>query len=374
MKKILIIYATSGFGHMKAALAIKGAFEEIRPRNTEIKIIDSLDYTNPFFKKFYPSAYSFLVTHLPAIWGFFYYLLDNRFVYYAILPFKNIIERLNTIKLRRFVLEYKPDVIVSTQFLASSAISRIRNKIPNTRLITVITDYLPHSYWLSKSDILVVASEESKGYLTERGIGRNKIKILGIPVLTKFTKKGDRGSLQKKFGLKKNIFTIFLSGGGFGMGPIIKMLDILNNVESKIQVIVLCGNNKNLYGAVMAMKSRLKFPLLALHFVDNVYDYMQVSDLLITKAGGIITTEALAKELPMLLVASIPGQEARNANHLERNGAAIKIKNLNETRAIIDYFAVNPKALAKLRKNTRRIRRPNASYDIARLSVSMPSH
>ncbi len=370
MKKILIIYATAGFGHMKAAIAVKEALEKTKPKNTEIKIVNALDYTNTLFKVFYSSLYSFLVTRLPAVWGFFYYLFDNRFVYLVISPFRNFMEWLNTIKLRRFLFEYKPNIIVSTQFLASNVISKIKNKIPDTNLITVITDYMPHSFWISNSDLFVVASEDARKYLESWGIDKKKIKILGIPVLPQFTKKGNKESLRKKFGLKEGIFTIFLSGGGFGMGPIIKMLDILDNVGERIQVIVLCGNNKNLYESVIAMKRRLKFPLLALHFVNNVYDYMGASDILITKAGGIITTEALAEELPMLLAASIPGQETRNCNYLEKNGAAIKISDINDLSRIIDGLAGNPNKLAALKGGIRRIKKPNASHDIARLALS----
>ncbi len=369
MRKVLVVYATAGFGHMKAAIAVKEALEKIKPKNTEIKLINSIDYTTPFFKKFYPSSYSFLVTHLPAIWGFFYYLLDNRVIYFIISPFKNLIEWLNTRKLQKFVLEYEPNIIISTQFLASAVISRTKNKSPETKLITVVTDYMPHSFWVSDSDLFVVASEDTKKYLESWGIDKKKIKILGIPILPQFTKKGSKESLRKKFGLKEGIFTIFLSGGGFGMGPIMKMLNILNNIKSKIQVIVLCGNNKRLYERVTAMQSDLKFPVHILKFVNNVYDYMGVSDILITKAGGIITTEALAKELPMLFAASIPGQETRNSNYLERKGAAIKIENLDKLKGIIDDFAGNPRKLARLRKSIRRIRRPNACYDIAKLAL-----
>lgn len=369
MRRVLVVYAPAGFGHMKAAIAVKEALQELKPKNTEIRIVDSLDYTNEFYKRSYQSAYSFLVTHLPAVWGFFYYILDNKFARFVVSPFIALEDWLNAKKLREFIGKFKPDAVISTHFLASRIIAKMKSKLPDTKLITVITDYMPHSFWVSKSDFFVVASEDAKRYLESWGIDRNKIKLLGIPIRPEFLKKTSKEGLRERLGFERTTFTIFLSGGGFGMGPIINMLNILNNAKSKIQVIALCGNNKSLYERVRAMQSDLKFPVHILKFVSNVYDYMAISDIFITKAGGIITTEALAKELPMLLTASIPGQETRNSSYLERNGAAIRIENLGELGKIIEDFANNPRKLARLKKNIKRIRKPNACYDIARLAL-----
>src|SRR3989338_1814577 len=147
--KILIVYATAGTGHKKAALAIKEALREIAPQDVQVSIIDSLDYTNVFFKWSYLKIYLLMVNKLPHLWGFLYYLTDNFCFNRAIMHLRRFNNWLNSKRLVEHLLSSKPDCIVSTHFFTSEVISNLKKRgLLKSRLITVVTDYRLHSWWI----------------------------------------------------------------------------------------------------------------------------------------------------------------------------------------------------------------------------------
>ena len=180
MKKILIAYATAGIGHKKASLAVKAALDEIAPKDAEVRIIDSLDYTNPFFKWAYLQSYLFMVNQTPTFWGLLYYLTDNPLVNLAVSKARRLNNWANSKKLREYLLSWKPDVIISTHFFAGEVISEMKEKSQlDSRLIIVVTDYRLHSWWIDKkTDIYVVAGEDSKRDLIKWNVPEAKVCLL----------------------------------------------------------------------------------------------------------------------------------------------------------------------------------------------------
>lgn len=373
MKKILIIYATAGIGHKKAAVAVKKALDEIAPKDVEVSLIDALDYTNAFFKWTYLKIYLLMVNKLPLFWGLSYYITDNFYVNLMISKLRRLNNWANSKRFIKYLLDTKPDVVVTTHFFSNEVISDLRKKgLLNTHLITVVTDYRLHSWWISDFvDTYVVADQDAKGDLVKWNIAPERVKVLGIPVEPMFLKKLDKKNMFEDTHLKEGIFTVLIIGGGFGVGPIEDIIKVIDSVSEPIQVIAICGHNESLVKRLEDLRLNLKMKLKVLGFVDNVYEYMEVSNILISKSGGITVSEALAKEIPMIIISPILGQETRNSDFLVKAGAALRIRELRDLRGILEDLSSNPDRIGRMKEAIRMIRMPTACYDIAKLTIEM---
>lgn len=372
-KKILIVYATAGIGHKKAAMAVRCALDETAPNDIEVSIIDSLDYTNAFFKWIYLKVYLLMVNSLPLVWGLAYYITDNCYVNLLIAPMRRFNNWLNSGKLVKHLLETNPDVVISTHFFASEVMADMKRKgILKSRLVTVVTDYKLHSWWVSDSiDTYVVADLETREDLLRWKVPPEKIKALGIPTEPAFSRKLDREEISRGRDLAKDMFTVLVIGGGFGVGPIEDIVKTIGGVSRPVQIIAVCGHNKELVGRLELLKKSVKVRLNVLGFVDNVYEYMELSDILISKSGGITVSESLARSLPMVVISPIIGQETRNCYFLTTHGAAVKIDKVSEVKDVLEDLLAHPEKIAKMKEAIGRIRKPAACYDIAKLAIEM---
>lgn len=373
MKKILIVYATAGIGHKKASMAVKAALDEIAPKDTQVSIIDALDYTNKLFKWSYLQAYLLMVNKLPTFWGLSYYLTDVKLVDRAISLVRRVNNWANSRKLERYLVETRPDVIISTHFFASEVVSDLKKRgVIGSRLVTVVTDYRLHSWWVADfTDTYVVGGEDARNDLLEWGVSDSIIKVLGIPIEPVFSKKYDRKTIMEKSGLKDGMFNILVIGGGFGVGPIEEIIKIAGDISDRVQIIAVCGHNESLVKKLEDLKPTLKAGLKILGFVNNVYEYMEVSNLLISKSGGITTSESLAKELPLVVIAPIIGQETRNCDFLIAHKAAIRLKDVNELKGVLEDLLAHPEKLEELIRAIRLIKKPDSCYDVAKLALGV---
>jgi processive 1,2-diacylglycerol beta-glucosyltransferase len=371
VKKILIAYATAGMGHKKAAEAIKKAFDELKSADTRVELIDALDYTTPLFKKSYLDLYLLAMNKLALVWGIFYYLTDNFFVNIFVAPVRRLNNWYYSKKLTKYLIETSPDVIISTHFFLSEVAGdlKVKGRL-KSRLITVITDYRLHAWWVAKGvDSYVVAGDDAKSDLVKWGVPDHKINVLGIPIDPVFAKKQDRLAIRSKLKLDGKTFTALVIGGGFGVGPIEGIVKAIASVSKPVQAVVICGHNEELAKKLEALKAALNINLKVVGFVDNVYDFMEASDMLISKAGGITTTESLAKELPIIIIAPIPGQETRNSDFLTGHGAAVKVDDVSEIRPILEELLSSPERLKNMKEAIGKIKKPTSSYDIAKLAM-----
>ena len=373
MKKILIAYATAGIGHKKAAQAVKAALDEMAPADTEVRLIDALDYTSPFFKWIYLQMYLFMVNKTPTFWGLSYYLTDNPLVNIIISKLRRLNNWSNSKKLREYLLLWKPDVVISTHFFASEVIGDMNKKgLLGSRLVTVVTDYRSHSWWIAdKTDTYVVACEDTKSDLIKWGVEALRIKVLGIPVEPIFSKPLDGKAILDKTGLEDDRLTVLVIGGGFGVGPIEAIVKIIDSISRPMQMITICGHNEELVKRLEALKSKFKDKMVVFGFVNNVYEYMEIADLLISKSGGITVSESLAKELPMVVIAPIIGQETRNSSFLVSHGAAIKVEKIDGLREALEKLTSHPERLVSMRGEIQKIKKPAACYDVAKLALEI---
>jgi processive 1,2-diacylglycerol beta-glucosyltransferase len=372
-KKILIIYATAGIGHKKASMAVKKAYEEMNMPDTEVTLIDALDYTNNFFKWSYLQAYLLMVNKLPTFWGLCYYLTDNSFVDLFVSGLRRINNWANSKKLVNLVLDMKPDVIISTHFFASEVIADLKKKgVVQSKLVTVVTDYRIHSWWIAEgTDYYIVASDDVRGELESRKVDPSIIKVMGIPIEPVFSRHLDRTGIFKATGLRDDLFTILVIGGGFGVGPIEGIVNVIAGIQRNLQAVVVCGRNEELVKKIEQLKIDLKLNIKVTGFIDNVYEYMEISDILISKSGGITVSESLAKDIPMVIISPIIGQETANCNFLIKNKAAIKVNRLEDLGAALEGLINNPVKLDAMKESIKRIKKPNSAHDVARFAYDL---
>lgn len=367
--KIFIIYANAGAGHKKAAEALFKV-AELRLQKPEVEIFDALDYTNSFFKWAYSATYLFSVNYLPYLWGFFYYLFDFKPVYSLVSPLRSMFNFLNSRKLRDKLINEKPDVVISTHFLPSCVTANLISRgLLETKLLTVMTDFLPHYVWINPgTNFYSVAVPIAKQRLISRGVSEEKIKIFGIPINPLFLQEEEKSVLRKKLGFAQDKFIALLVSGGFGVGPVEEMLRILDKSVLDLEIVVVCGNNPHLYRKLKKRNFRKKMHLFA--FVNNMHQLMKASDVIITKAGGLSVSEALACNLPILVVPPVPGQEGRNCYVLTQNKVAVRLGSIRALgRIMIDF--IEDKARVVQMENIKSLAHPMATFDIIEFAMRL---
>jgi processive 1,2-diacylglycerol beta-glucosyltransferase len=365
-KKVLILSAAVGAGHLRAAEALEKAFK-LENAAAEVKNIDVLNYTNPLFRRLYGKAYLDMVNTMPEVLGWMYDSLDK--------PWENerrrlALDRLNTQPLINLLKKEKPDIAVCTHFLPSEIISwlKAKRKIDFPQGI-VVTDFDAHAMWLCHNyEHYFVALDETKIHLSKIGIPADKITVSGIPIDPVFAETKDKAAMREKFGLDANKLTILVSAGGFGVGNIENLLLALSDLQTPAQILAICGRNEDLKRKLETLaKEKLNNERVAfkpIGFTREMDEYMSASDLIVGKPGGLTTSEALAKGLVFVVVNPIPGQEERNSDHLLEKGCAIKCNNLPVLAYKIDELAKDEKRFAAMKEAVTEFARPNAAREI----------
>jgi processive 1,2-diacylglycerol beta-glucosyltransferase len=362
--KVLILSASAGAGHIRAAEAVERAFVAVGAAR-EVKHIDTLQFTNKVFRTLYSKAYIELVNKSPEVLGWLYDALDK--------PWKNerrrlALDKLNTRPFVRMLREERPDICVCTHFLPAEIISWLKAKRRiAARQAVVVTDFDVHAMWLCHHyEQYFVALEETGAHLTALGVPADKVTVSGIPIDPVFAVSKDRREVCAKHDLRPDVVTILLSAGGFGVGPVEKIVASLVGLKAEAQVVALCGRNEGLRRRVEAVAGERasRVAVKAVGYTTEVDELMTASDLLLGKPGGLTTSEALAKGLAFCVVNPIPGQEERNADHLLEEGVAVRCNNLPALAYKLDRLLADPARLARMRANALRLARPHAARDI----------
>ena len=376
MKKILIIYTSAGDGHKKAAEAIYHDFLGLKRLDVEPLIIDSLSYTSRFFKYAYKIGYMVMIRYLPTLWGLFYHMLDNRFIFLLVRPFRHAINILNTRRLARFIVSERFDMAISTHFLPTYIIGHLKKRgIVSLPLINIVTDFIAHRYWQVKGvDRYMVASAMTRDMLIDRGTSGQVIDVSGIPVRPGFKEHTAKVQARRDIDAYPDKFTILVMGGGFGEGPIRDTVLILQKLDIDCQIIVVCGHNRKLYRRLKRYSGRFDKPTHIFSFTTNIDKLMSASDLIITKAGGLTISEALSKLLPVITIDPIPGQEAHNASFLSRNDLGFRLNGVRELRNTIEELHRDQRKIEALIQNIKAIAKPDAAGYITAFAIDMLRH
>lgn len=366
--KILIFYASYGGGHLTAAKSIKEYIDN-HILNIDTELIDCMKYVNKPIEKITTTAYNEMAKNAPWAWGKIY--ADSQKG-----PLAHISTKSNTIfavKLMRLLRKEKPDLIISTHPFSSQMCSYLKRKNKlKCPLATIMTDFAPHDQWLvgwENTDYFFVAHNKMKDYLINKGISENKVFATGIPISNKFLEKHNKSKILKQLALLEDKKTIlFFAGGKFGLGKS-RTLDIFKSLVNdfeNIQVLAISGKNPKMYEEFreIVANANKSDSIKVFEFVDNIPELMAISDIVITKPGGLTTTESLVSELPMIIINPIPGQEEENAIFLEKSGVGVWLKKKMDIKITISQIINNDAKLTNMRLHTADISNRNSTKDI----------
>jgi len=372
--RILILSASVGAGHLRAAEAVEAALNQAHPDAT-VQNLDVLEMTNRLFRRVYAKSYLDLVNKAPHMLGYFYDLLDQPIKTGRRTGewFRQVVQNLNLKPFIKFLKSKPWDLIINTHFLPAEIIAALKkdNKI-DTPQATVVTDFDTHRLWFNQPcERYFVASPEGAVYLESWGVPRETIFLTGIPVHPVFGEVKDLDALRAKHGVSGDRPVLLQLAGGFGVGPIEKLYKALLSVETPIQLLAVCGRNEALSGQLRNVQVPPRHAARVLGFTKEIDELMAIADLVVSKPGGLTTSETLARGAVMVIVNPIPGQESRNSDFLLENGAAIKANNSPALAYKVNQLLKDRPRLERLRENVRRIATPRAAFEVVEKSLEL---
>jgi processive 1,2-diacylglycerol beta-glucosyltransferase len=377
----LITTVTAGGGHLAAAAALDEAWRDLRPEDV-LEKIDVLQFCSSLERKVHAEGYVKLVAHAPELWGMLFNKTDDPKLVRRLSRLKRALPSLSRTRFKRFLDEFKPDIVLCTHYLPLEMLGKTRARDNRSKrdwagareshahpfVVTVVTDFEAHALWMDGCvDLYCVAAEETKARLIARGAAEENIVATGIPISARFSAVINPKSIRKNMGLRDDLPIILVLSGGFGMGPVADILRELDKVQRPFQSIVVAGKNEELRRELAAQDRQ--HPTQVLGFTRNMHELMAVADLIISKPGGLTTSEALAIGKPLLILNPIPGQEAANSDFLLQHGAAAKVNREEDLPFRVDQL-VGAKKLVDLAKAARALGRPQAAQAICTESVA----
>jgi processive 1,2-diacylglycerol beta-glucosyltransferase len=369
--KILVLSASVGAGHLRAAQAVELALKQLAP-DADVRNVDVLTLTNAPFRKIYGEAYLDLVNKAPHVLGFFYDLMDRpKKPHSKGEALRLIWKKLNLKKFCELIECERWDIVVNTHFLPAEIIRSLK-KSGKLRLpqITVVTDFDAHALWVNDPlDPYCCATDEASVYLQSLGVAEKRIAVTGIPIHPLFSKPRDADDARKAHGITGDRPVVLQLAGGFGVGPIEKLTRSILSIHEPLDLVVVAGRNEKLKKQLEAVDTPPRHRLKVMGFTDKMDELMAAADVVVSKPGGLTTSEVLARGAAMAIVNPIPGQESRNSDFLLENGAAIKINSAATLPYKLGKLLGDTRRLESLKRNARRIAKPQAAFDVARLAL-----
>ena len=359
-RRILVLSASVGAGHLRAAQAVEVALRHLDP-DAHVENYDVLEFTNATFRRLYGRSYLDLVNKAPHVLGYFYDLLDRPpSPRHKSDRLRQFVEKLNLSRFLRFVRQGQWDVIVNTHFLPAELIASLRSQgTIQTPQLTATTDFETHRMWVNQPcEHYFTATEEGAANLVHWGVPAADVSVSGIPVHPDFAQPKDRAECLARHGLSGDRPVVLQLAGGFGVGPVEGLYRGLLAVEPAMEIVVVAGRNEELKFRLEAIEVPQRHRVHVLGFTTLMDELMTAADLVMSKPGGLTTSEALARGVAMAVVNPIPGQESRNSDYLLENGAAVKINNLATLPLKLAGLLGDPARLATLKANARRLGKP----------------
>jgi processive 1,2-diacylglycerol beta-glucosyltransferase len=364
--RVLFPTVTAGAGHLQAAAALEEAWRELRPRD-EVRRVDVLDYTPRWYRKIYVKGYLQLIEHAPELYAMMFKKTDNPERIKELTKFRRRSSRVIAAKFVKELIAFQPEALISPHYLPLEILGgvlskrRFKGKI-SPFIACVVTDFEAHALWMEPCvNLYCVAAEATKARLVARGASEQDVIATGIPIAAKFSSRVNGEAIRAQFSFRTGVPTLLVLGGGFGMGPVREILGELNKIERVLQIIIVCGRNEKLRKQVSGLPVRHAMQVLG--FATNMHELMAASDLILTKPGGLTTSEALAMGKPLLILNPIPGQEAANSDFLLEEGAAVKVNCLEDLPFKITNL-LESKKLSQMAQAARRLGKPRAASAI----------
>jgi len=397
--RVLILSATTGGGHMRAANALK---DYILSKDSEsvVEIYDTINYVSPFINKAVTSGYVYLATKTPYIFGTLYKGSDKN------TPINKTVEiTVNQLRKRLtpMIDDFKPDIVITTHSFATELICSLKVSEKLTfPVISIMTDFAIHQTYINKGvNAYVLSSEEMVNQMLERGVDKRKVYNFGIPVKKEFLESIDLQSAFEEEGLDPALPTMLIMAGSFGVTDVLKVYHKIVKSAADFQIIVITGKNEKLYQTFEKYLAKIEInntmyeirqahpdikkhtsmrsskhrkpskPTKLIFFTDKVERYMQMADVIVTKPGGLTVTEAIATGLPLAIFKAIPGQEEQNADYLVRNGMAIRLTKDKTCTDIVTNLIIHPEKLKAMRQAIKKCNKGNSSEKIYELMLKL---
>lgn len=372
--KVLILYAKAGNGHFKAAEAIKEKLNE-HYKDVEVIFEDGLEYSSRIANKIVVKGYANMTKLVPSMWGAIYAKADTT-EKTTLNEISKLIHKGLTVRLKKLLREIKPDVIVSTHpFVSKTCAYLKKKKKTDAKIVTILTDYAVHNMWLEDNeyyDKILVATEEMKDDCKKiYGVDERKISVTGIPTSLKFSGKYDRQKSLKEYGLEDKMTFLFFAGGGQGIGQSKEIFEELLETDGDFQIVAVSGKNEKQKQKFETMIEKSDKKVVVLGYTNDVPALMNMCDFVISKPGGLTSTECLVMNKPMLIINPIPGQEEQNAIYFTNNGTAIRAYDGEPLRHQINTLVKDKFRVNQLKEMCKRIARPNAVDDIVKNIINI---
>ena len=393
-KKVLIMSASTGGGHNRAARAIKEELESrtIDNMSIECEIVDSLKLVNNTMDKVISRGYEKSALYTPKAYGSVYRFSETTIASkneFKTNPQTSLMAR----KFKHLLIESTPDLIIRTHPIPMIALSTLKKnnnihslsrsesfykstKVDIPPMISVLTDYTTHSTWIQNEiDYYIVGHEYVKELLVYEGVDSEKVKAFGIPVEKSFLSHRDRETVLTELGLSPEKLTVLLMGGSFGAGNIKETLEDLIAIDRDFQILVITGRNEHLKDKLSKMLDSTihNKNICLLGYTNKMNDILASIDVLISKPGGLTTTEALLNDVPMIVPYCIPGQEEENLDFLTNCGAALRTTKKYSLPVLLKVLIDDPSRLDALRNNIKSIRKSDSAINISNLVVEILS-
>jgi len=319
--KILILSITAGQGHHATGEALRSYFVQ---KGFACDVLDTYEHIAPALKELIAQGYLISTARAPKAYGEFYRIISKKNRPSDSISITNILNTTLTNQIQDYIRDYKADAVIATHPLSACIMNVMRKRgLMDCPTVDIITDFtvLPLTQELTELDYFVTGTEMLEYSLEKKGIPSSKVLPFGIPIHPKFSVRGDKTEARRSLGLDPDKATILIMSGSMGYGKIDRSIAVLDDMSLDFQAMVVCGNNEKIKNKLEKMPLKKDFRIFG--FVGNVDQMMDASDCIVTKPGGLTSSEALAKELPMILVNPIPGQEMRNTEFLLNSGAAL---------------------------------------------------
>jgi len=370
VRKILLLSVSAGAGHVRAAEALH-LCAQAEFADVETLHLDVMDYASTTFRKVYADAYINLVNKHPAVWGWLYKMTGDARSDATFNKMRRSIERMNTRRLRKRIADFAPDAIVCTHFLPAEVLMHeIRRERLSIPVWVQVTDFDLHRMWVIPHMTGYFAANDEIGYrMRTLGMDGAGVQVVGIPIVPAFTKPLQRAECAAEIHVDPQRRTLLLMGGGAGVGHLEQVAESLLVLEHDFQLIVLAGRNVHALKLLQDMAPKFPGRLFPHGYTNQVERLMACADLVITKPGGLSTSECLAMGKPMIVHSPIPGQEERNADYLLENGAALKAIDAVGLAYRVHELLAAPQRLAQMSERARLLARPHAARDVLRTVI-----
>lgn len=365
-REVWVLHASVGGGHKSAARALARAFEQRSPE-TKVRVIDALEGMSLEFRRLYAGSFDVGVAHTPTFYGAVFHATRDLDRSAAFRAARTLYNRVHGQRLIQMLRLGRPRAVVCTHFLPleMALVERRRGRL-DAPVFGVVTDYVAHGLWRQPdADLTFCAPGRARHDLRRGGVPARRVVVSGIPIDPVFAAPYDRLASKRAAGLDLARPTVAVLAGGAGMGPLVEVVErTAREVDGAADLVVVCGSNAALKARAEAAARHLPGRVKVVGFVDPIVELLRGADVVVTKPGGLTTSECLALGKPTVFYEAAPGQESANARFAADLAAGVAAGSPRATGEAAARLVRDAAARAALGDRARRVGRPAAALEV----------